>query len=117
MGQVGRPGEVGPLDLLRVLISRPELDSFPTRLAWAKSQMEHARGRAQMLVLAGGGRAKDSGGDVLMGAVGGTATLSDDSLVWSLEAERSRSELAGDWGRRHLLARQGRQRRQGQQGR
>ena len=85
-----------PLDLLRILVSRPELDSYPTRLAWVKSQMEHARGSAQMLALAGGGRAKDSGGDVLMGAVGGTAALSDDSLVWSLQAERSRSELAGD---------------------
>jgi hypothetical protein len=91
-----------PLDLLRVLISRPELDSFPTRLAWVKSQMEHARGSAQMMALAGGGRAKESNGDVLMGAV--ARDPGADSLVWSLQAERSRFELAGDWQRAAALS-------------
>ena len=90
-----------------------ELGSYPTRLAWVKSQMEHARGSAQMLVLAGGGRTKDSSGDVLMGALAGSpAVPGDDSLVWNLQAERSRSELVSDWARAvrcHQFARQGRQ--------
>ena len=92
-----------PLELLRTLISRPELDSLSTRLAWVRSQMEHARGSAQMLALAGGGRGKDAGGDVLMGAL-----VSDppgaDSTVWNLQAERSRSELEGDWARAAALS-------------
>jgi hypothetical protein len=92
-----------PLELLRTLISRPELDSLAARLAWVRSQMEHARGSAQMLALAGGGRGKDAGGDVLMGAL-----VSDppgtDSMVWNLQAERSRVELEGDWARAAALS-------------
>ena len=77
-----------PLELYRILVSRPELDTYQTRLTRVKSQMEHARGSAQMLVLAGGGgRGKDSGGDVLMGALAGNpAAPSDESIVWSLQA-------------------------------
>lgn len=92
-----------PMELLRTLISRPELDSLAARLAWVRSQMEHARGSAQMLALAGGGRGKDAVGDVLMGAM-----VSDppgaDSVVWSLQAERSRLELDGDWARAAALS-------------
>ena len=57
-----------------------------------------------MMALAGGGRSKDASGDVLMGAVvGNTAAPSADSLVWGLQAERSRSELEGDWARAATL--------------
>jgi hypothetical protein len=92
-----------PVDLLRTLISRPELDSLASRLAWVRSQMEHARGSAQMLALAGGGRGKDAGGDVLMGALAADSHGAD-SLVWSLQAERGRVELEGDWARAAALS-------------
>ena len=85
-----------PLELLRTLISRPELDSLNARLAWIRSQMEHARGSAQMLALAGGGRGKDASGDVLMGALAPDVPGSA-SVVWSLQAERGRLEFEGDW--------------------
>ena len=58
-----------PLELLRIMIARPELDSYGTRLTWVRSQMEHSRGSAQMLALAGGGRGKDAAGDTIMGAL------------------------------------------------
>ena len=57
-----------PLELLRIMIARPELDSYGTRLTWVRSQMEHSRGSAQMLALTGGGRGKDAAGDTIMGA-------------------------------------------------
>jgi hypothetical protein len=58
-----------PLELLRIMIARPELDSYGTRLTWVRSQMEHSRGSAQMLALTGGGRGKDAAGDTIMGAL------------------------------------------------
>ena len=93
-----------PLDLLRTLVSRPELDSFQSRLTWTKSQMEHARGSAQALALAGGSPGKDASGDVLMGAVaGGGAAAGREPLLWSLPAERGRAEQEGDWSRAAVL--------------
>ena len=67
--------------------------------------MEHARGSAQALALAGGGGAgKDASGDVLMGAVaGGRAATEQAPLLWSLQAERGLSELDGDWSRAAVL--------------
>jgi len=59
-----------PAELLRVLISRPELSSFSDKLAWVKAQMEHARGSAQAMAMAkGGAGARDAAGDVLMCAL------------------------------------------------
>ena len=55
-----------------------------------------------MMALAGGGRPKESNGDVLMGAVAKDSGA--DSVVWSLQAERSRLELDGDWARAAALS-------------
>ena len=70
-----------PAELLRVLVSRPELDSYAAKLSWVKTQMEHARGSAQAMALVERG-SKDTSGDVFMGALSGDpATQEPDSLA------------------------------------
>jgi hypothetical protein len=58
-----------PSELLQVMISRPELDSYVRRLQWIKAQMEYARGTNQALAYSGHSQ-KDKSGDVLMGELG-----------------------------------------------
>ncbi len=36
-----------PMDLLSVLVGRPELDTYARKLHWARCQMEHAHGASQ----------------------------------------------------------------------
>ena len=98
-----------PSELLQVMISRPELDSYVRRLQWIKAQMEYARGTNQALAYSGHSQ-KDKSGDVLMGELGSdrfsSAGSGSDSrsLVGSMQDERSRCELAGDWDRSSALS-------------
>jgi hypothetical protein len=96
-----------PSELLQVMISRPELDSYIRRLQWIKAQMEYARGSTQALAYSGHSQ-KDKSGDVLMGELGadGFSTAGSDSrsIVGSMQDERSRCELAGDWDRSSALS-------------
>jgi hypothetical protein len=97
-----------PTELLPTLISRPELDTYVRRLQWIKAQMEHARGANQALAYSGS--QKDKTGDVLMGELGADGFSSagscsgSRSLVGSMQDERSRCELAGDWDRSSALS-------------
>ena len=86
-----------PLDILNVIVGRPELDTFAKKLHWVRSQMEHARGANQARAVAG---LKDPSGDVQMpqvGAVGEGAASPTDTIVWNLQEECSRCALAADW--------------------
>ncbi len=89
-----------PTQLLSILIARPELSSYAGRVAWVKTQMEHARGLAQASAYAPTS-GKDASGDVLMGSLeappGMAFSESGEGLVWALHAEKERHELAGDW--------------------
>ncbi len=73
-----------PTALLNTLISRSELVEFPARVAWVKTQMEHARGIAQAAAY-GPGTGKDAGGDVHMNSVEAASASADphDVLAWA----------------------------------
>jgi len=98
-----------PSELLQVMVSRPELDSYVRRLQWLKAQMEHARGANQALAFSGSSQ-KDKSGDVFMGELGSDGFSSagscpdSRSLVGSMQDERARFELAGDWDRSSALS-------------
>ncbi len=84
-----------PTQLRDSLVARSELKTFAARLAWVKTQMEHARGLAQATAY-GPGVGKDSSGDVYMNSVEGppgTATEPVEGLAWALAA----SVQARDW--------------------
>jgi hypothetical protein len=70
-----------PTEMLTTLISRPELDTYSTRVHWVKAQMEHQRGSSQARAVTGhaAGR-RDPGGDVVMQAV-----VAEES--WSLQEQ------------------------------
>jgi hypothetical protein len=95
-----------PAQLLGTLIARPELSSYAVRLAWVKTQMEHARGLAQATAY-GPGSGKDAGGDVNMGSLemppGIAYSESGDGLVWALQQEKGRHEQMGDWAQAESL--------------
>ena len=88
-----------PAPLLGTLVARPELATYGARVAWVKTQMEHARGLAQASAY-GPGTGKDAAGDVLMGLMemphGIAYSESGEELVWALYQEKGRHEHAGD---------------------
>ena len=57
-----------PAQLLATLVARPELATYSARVAWVKTQMEHARGLAQATAY-GPGTGKDASGDVYMNSL------------------------------------------------
>ncbi len=75
-----------PAQLLTTLVARPELATYSARLAWVKTQMEHARGLAQATAY-GPGVGKDASGDVYMNSVEGPPGIAPDAvegLSWAL---------------------------------
>ncbi len=70
-----------PKQLLETLISKTELVDCPARMAWVKTQMEHARGIAQASAY-GHSSGKDANGDVHMNSV--EAAAESDGLAWAL---------------------------------
>ena len=74
-----------PVQLLSTLVSRTELVDYPVRLAWVKTQMEHARGIAQATAY-GHSSGKDASGDVYMNSVEAPAATAEhsDGLAWAL---------------------------------
>jgi hypothetical protein len=94
-----------PAHLLGILIARPELASYAARVAWVKTQMEHARGLAQ--ATAYGPSAGGTAGDVHMGSLemapGNAYSESGEGLVWALHQEKSRNEQIGDWAQAESL--------------
>ncbi len=84
-----------PAQLRDSLVMRDELKTFAQRLAWVKTQMEHARGLAQATAY-GPGVGKDPNGDVHMYSVDGPPGIAPDAvegLSWAL----AESVQAGDW--------------------
>ncbi len=84
-----------PAQLLTSLVARPELKTCAERLAWVKTQMEHARGNAQATAY-GPGIGKDASGDVYMNSVEAPPGMAPDAvegLSWAL----AESVQAGDW--------------------
>jgi hypothetical protein len=83
-----------PLDLLSVLVGRPELDTYARKLHWVRCQMEHARGASQARAVSG---LKEKEDVHMVGAVSTDASdgsqPTSDALVWSLQ-ECART---GDW--------------------
>ncbi len=57
-----------PAPLLQTLVARSELSTYPMRVTWVKTQMEHARGLAQATAY-GPGTGKDASGDVYMNSL------------------------------------------------
>ncbi len=86
-----------PTQLLNTLISRTELVEYPVRLAWVKTQMEHARGVAQATAY-GHGSGKDASGDVYMYSVDAHAEHSD-GLAWALANAMEQQ----DWAQAEML--------------
>ncbi len=61
-----------PAPLAATMVAKgAELASYSTRVAWVRTQMEHARGVAQATAYAPGGSGKDASGDVNMWSVEG----------------------------------------------
>jgi hypothetical protein len=90
-----------PAPLLATLVSRNELVDYPVRLAWVKTQMEHARGIAQATAY-GHGSGKDASGDVHMYSVdapAASAEPSDGGLAWALANAVDQQ----DWAQAELL--------------
>jgi hypothetical protein len=81
-----------PAALLATMIARSDLATCPQRVAWVKTQMEHARGIAQATAFAPG-FSKDASGDVNMWSVEGQADDDDDGLEWAVADAVHR----GDW--------------------
>ncbi len=84
-----------PTQLLATLVSRNELVEFPVRLAWVKTQMEHARGIAQATSY-GHGSGKDANGDVHMNSV---EPEHSDGLAWALANAMEQQ----DWAQAEML--------------
>jgi hypothetical protein len=88
-----------PAQLLNTLVSRSELVGFSVRLAWVKTQMEHARGIAQAAAY-GPGTGKDASGDVYMNSVEPAAAAADsDGLAWAL----ANAVEQQDWAQAEML--------------
>jgi hypothetical protein len=91
-----------PAQLLSTLVARPELATYATRLAWVKTQMEHARGLAQATAY-GPGTGKDASGDVYMNSVeappGFAFSEPTEGLAWAL----AESLQHGDWAQAETL--------------
>ncbi len=91
-----------PAQLLGTLVARPELSTYSARLAWVKTQMEHARGLAQAAAY-GPGTGKDSSGDVYMNSLeappGMAYSEPSDGLAWALAA----AVQQGDWAQAESL--------------
>jgi hypothetical protein len=84
-----------PPQLRDSMVQRDELKTFAQRLAWVKTQMEHARGIAQATAYAPGA-GKDANGDVHMYSVDGPPGIASDTvegLSWAL----AESYQTGDW--------------------
>jgi hypothetical protein len=85
-----------PTQLLNVLISRSELQTYAVRLAWVKTQMEHSRG-VQQAAAYRPGAGKDASGDVYMSSVeassGEAYPEPPDGLAWALANAMDQ----GDW--------------------
>ncbi len=88
-----------PAQLLSTLVSRSELVGYSVRLAWVKTQMEHARGIAQAAAY-GPGTGKDASGDVYMNSVEAAAAAEpSDGLAWAL----ANAVEQGDWAQAESL--------------
>ncbi len=89
-----------PTALLSTLVSRSDLVEYPVRLAWVKTQMEHARGIAQAAAY-GPGVGKDSSGDVYMNSVEAAAAAAEpsDGLAWAL----ANAVEQGDWAQAEAI--------------
>jgi hypothetical protein len=95
--------KIVPEDMLRTIIGRPELAEYSAKYTWVRSQMEHARGATQAGWVSGAPpRAKHK--DMEVGEVAyekescaSTVAGTEGNLIWSLQAELSRSAAAGDW--------------------
>ena len=84
------------------MVARSEVKGYTVRLAWVKTQMEHARGVAQAAAYGPGGTGKDASGDVYMNSVeaAAAATYSDDGgLAWAL----ANAVEQGDWAQAESL--------------
>jgi hypothetical protein len=86
-----------PVQLLNTLISRTDIVGYPTRLAWVRAQMEHARGVSQAAAYAPG-PGKDASGDVYMNSVE-AAPEADNGLAWAL----ANAMEQGDWSQAESL--------------
>jgi hypothetical protein len=93
-----------PTDLLNTIVGRPELADFSNKIAWVKSQMEHARGASQAGYINGDMKSgKHTVKDMDIGALAqeeptpSLAPSSGDSLLWSLQSELGRCSVEGDW--------------------
>ena len=80
-----------PAALLATMIARSDLVTCPQRVAWVKTQMEHARGLAHATAFAQN-TGKDASGDVNMWPVEGQ-TDDGDGLEWAVADAVHR----GDW--------------------
>jgi hypothetical protein len=88
-----------PTQLLSTLVSRSELFGYSVRLAWVKTQMEHARGIAQAAAY-GPGAGKDASGDVYMNSVEAAAAADPpDGLAWAM----ANAVEQGDWAQAEAL--------------
>ncbi len=85
-----------PAHLLSTMVAHSEVRGYTVRLAWVKTQMEHARGVAQAAEYGPSGTGKDASGDVYMNSVedAAAAAHSDDGgLAWAL----ANAVEQGDW--------------------
>ncbi len=85
-----------PAHLLSTMVAHSEVRGYTVRLAWVKTQMEHARGVAQAAEYGPSGSGKDASGDVYMNSVedAAAAAHSDDGgLAWAL----ANAVEQGDW--------------------
>ncbi len=90
-----------PTQLLATMVARSEVQGYSVRLAWVKTQMEHARGVAQAAEYGPSGTGKDASGDVYMNSVeAAAATHADDGgLAWAL----ANAVEQGDWAQAESL--------------
>ncbi len=86
-----------PAQLLSTMVAHSEVQGYEVRLAWVKTQMEHARGVAQAAEYGPSGTGKDASGDVYMNSV--EAHADDGGLAWAL----SNAVDQGDWAQAEML--------------
>jgi len=89
-----------PTPLLDAMVQRNELSSFSLRVAWVRSQMEHARGVAQATAFAPSQGGKDASGDAYMCSLAGPPgfdqpfpTEASDAARWAVDEAMA----AGDY--------------------
>jgi hypothetical protein len=86
-----------PIELHKIVMTRPELTEYTAKLSYVKNHMEFARGASQASwVNSKGGKDMDVGA-VMKSDDAQSETSGADSIVWALQSELGRCSAEGDW--------------------